>query len=147
MCESFNSVLLPAKDQHILTMLESIRIYMMSRLQKNRNKMINHSHIICPRILLKLDKNNDNVAECIAIKSDEFHYQIEDMHLRLFSVDLKERTCSCKRWDLTGIPCKHAIATIWVKKDELEKYVHECYTVEQYRKSYYPSILPINSSE
>ncbi|KAH0709177.1 hypothetical protein KY284_010604 [Solanum tuberosum] len=91
--------------------------------------MSNHSHIICPQILLKLEKNKDKAAEFIAIKSDEFHYQIEDIHLRLFFVDLKERT------------------SIWVKKDEPEKYVHECYTVEQYMESYYPSILPINSSE
>ncbi|KAH0644780.1 hypothetical protein KY284_032664 [Solanum tuberosum] len=35
-----------------------------------------------------------------------------------------------KRWDLTGIPCNYAIAAIWVKKDEPEIYVHECYTVD-----------------
>nr|AAP45178.2 Zinc knuckle family protein [Solanum bulbocastanum] len=129
--ETWGCVLLPARDQHILTIRQSIRIYMMLRLQKNRDKMINHSHIICPRILLKLEKNKDKVAECIAIKSDAFHYQIKDIHLGLFSVDLMERTCS----------------SIWIKKDEPEKYVHECYTVEQYMKSYYPSILPINSSK
>ncbi|KAH0652801.1 hypothetical protein KY289_030479 [Solanum tuberosum] len=93
----------------------------MSRLQKNRDNMMNHNHKICPRILLKLEQNKDKAAECIAIKSDEFHYQIEDSHLRLFSVDLKERTCSCRNWDLTRIPCNHAITAIWVKKDEPEK--------------------------
>jgi len=41
-----------------------------------------------------------------------------------------EKTCSCRRWDLTGIPCNHAIAAIWIKKDEPEIYVHECYTVD-----------------
>ncbi|KAH0669912.1 hypothetical protein KY285_024055 [Solanum tuberosum] len=51
------------------------------------------------------------------------------------------------RWDLTGIPCSHAIAAIWIKKDEPDIYVHECYTVEQYMKSYSPSILPIASTE
>ena len=92
--------------------------------------MINHSHIICPQILLKPEKNKDKAVECIAIKSDEFHYLIEDIHLRLFSVDLKERTCPCKRWDLTGIPCNNSITTICVKKDEPKKYVHDYYTIE-----------------
>nr|GEV94105.1 ribonuclease H-like domain-containing protein [Tanacetum cinerariifolium] len=27
--------------------------------------------------------------------------------------NMTERTCSCKKWDLTGIPCKHAVACIW----------------------------------
>ncbi|KAK6802887.1 hypothetical protein RDI58_000671 [Solanum bulbocastanum] len=44
-----------------------------------------------------------------------------------------------------GIPCNNAIVAIWVKKGEPEMYVHECYTVEQYMKSYNPSILPIVS--
>ncbi|KAH0781000.1 hypothetical protein KY290_000598 [Solanum tuberosum] len=35
--------------------------------------------------------------------------------------------------------------TIWVEKDEPEMYVHECYAVEHYMKSYNPSILPIVS--
>ncbi|XP_059306351.1 uncharacterized protein LOC132057764 [Lycium ferocissimum] len=72
---------------------------------------------------------------------------VEDIYPRLFSVYLKEKTWSCRRWNLTGIPCNHAIAAIWVKKDEPEMYVHECYTVEKYMKSYSPSILPIVSSE
>ncbi|KAF3671823.1 hypothetical protein FXO38_06406 [Capsicum annuum] len=49
------------------------------------------------------------------------------------------------RWELTRIPCNYAIAAIWVKKDEPKMYVHECYTVKQYLKSYNPSILPIFS--
>lgn len=49
------------------------------------------------------------------------------------------------RRDLTRLLCNHAIDTTWVKKDEPEIYVHECYTVDQYIKSYNPSILPIVS--
>ncbi|KAH0672901.1 hypothetical protein KY290_025184 [Solanum tuberosum] len=130
LCESFNSVLLHARDKYIWTMLELIRIYMMLRLQKNRDRMMKYCQRICPKIMLKLEKNKAKAAECIAIKSDQFHYQIEDIYLRLFSVNPKEKTCSCRRWDLTGIPCSHAIAAIWVKKDEPDIYVHECYTVE-----------------
>ncbi|KAK6802828.1 hypothetical protein RDI58_000611 [Solanum bulbocastanum] len=90
--------------------------------------MMKYCQRICPKIMLKLEKNKAKAAECIATKSDQFHYQIEDIYLRLFSIDLKEKTCSCRRWDLTGIPCNHAIAAIWVKKDEPEIYVHKCYT-------------------
>ncbi|KAH0639646.1 hypothetical protein KY285_036232 [Solanum tuberosum] len=145
LCESFNSVLLVARDKHILTMLELIRLYMMSRFQKNRDNMMKHGHKFCLKILLKLEENKSKAAECIATKADQFHYQIEDINLRLFSVDLKEMICSCKRWELTGIPCHHAIAAIWVEKDEPEMYVHECYTTEQYMKSYEHSILQLTA--
>lgn len=147
LCESFNSVLLVARDKHILIMLESIRMYMISRLQKNRDSMMKHDHRICPRILLKLEQNKTKAAECIATKSDQLHYQIEDIYLRLFSLDLEKMTCSCRRWGLTVIPCHHAIAAIWIKRDEPEMYVHKCCIVEQYMKSYESSILPVNCSE
>ncbi|GJZ44113.1 mutator type transposase [Tanacetum coccineum] len=28
-------------------------------------------------------------------------------------VDVHERTCSCRKWELTGMHCKHALASIW----------------------------------
>lgn len=70
---------------------------------------------------------------------------MENIHRRLFSIYIKEKIYSCTKWELTGIPCSHAIASIWVKNDEPEIYVHECYTVDQYMKSYNPPIFPILS--
>lgn len=32
-------------------------------------------------------------------------------------VDLGLRTCSCRRWELTGIPCKHAISAIYIHEE------------------------------
>ncbi|GKA63316.1 mutator type transposase [Tanacetum coccineum] len=29
-------------------------------------------------------------------------------------VNVLTRTCTCRRWELTGIPCKHVVATNWV---------------------------------
>lgn len=44
------------------------------------------------------------------------------------------------------IPCKHAICAIWMKKDEIIDYVHDCYKVETYRKTY-TAILPMNGQD
>lgn len=120
---------------------------MMSRLQKNRDKMIKYCQRICLKIILKLEKNKVKAAEYIVTKFDQFHYQIKDIHLRLFSLDLKKKIYSYRRWELTGFFCNHVIAAIWVKKDEPKMHVHECYIVEQYMKSYNPSILLIVSSD
>ncbi|KAM3355690.1 hypothetical protein P3S68_022403 [Capsicum galapagoense] len=145
LCESFNSVILHVKDKHIWTMTKSIRIYLMSRLQKNREKMMKYCQRICSRIIVKQEKNKAKAVECFVTKSDQFHYQIEDIYIRLFSVDLKNKICSCRRWELIGIPYNHVIAAIWIKKDEPEMYVHEYYAVKQYLKSYNPLIFPIVS--
>ncbi|XP_019196329.1 PREDICTED: uncharacterized protein LOC109190314 [Ipomoea nil] len=54
---------------------------------------------------------------------------------------------SCRRWDLNGIPCSHAIAAIRTKREVPEDYVHHCYTVEAYMRSYKPAIMPIHPSD
>ncbi|KAK1411366.1 hypothetical protein QVD17_37914 [Tagetes erecta] len=28
-------------------------------------------------------------------------------------VDVQAKTCSCMKWELTGIPCKHAVTVNW----------------------------------
>ncbi|KAL2900066.1 hypothetical protein RDABS01_025148 [Bienertia sinuspersici] len=59
------------------------------------------------------------------------------------NVDLEPRTCTCNKWNLTGIPCCHAISCIYFCHMEAEDFVHECYKKETYLKSYSVSIPPI----
>lgn len=63
------------------------------------------------------------------------------------TVDILQRKCSCRKWDLSGIPCKHACSAIWCRNEEPESYVHSCYSVEAYLKAYEYPILPLNGSE
>jgi hypothetical protein len=48
-------------------------------------------------------------------------------------VNLEERTCSCRKWQVPGIPCKHAIAFITYLREPLEKYVDNYYSVDKFR--------------
>lgn len=41
-----------------------------------------------------------------------------------YVVNLEEKTCAYRRWDLWGIPCCHEIARIWKNNVALEDYVH-----------------------
>jgi hypothetical protein len=51
-------------------------------------------------------------------------------------VKLDERTCTCRRWQVSGIPCKHAIAFITSLREFLEKYVDKYYSVAKFRAVY-----------
>ena len=61
-----------------------------------------------------------------------------------FVVNLVERTCTCRAWQGSGIPCKHAIAYITsIPGAHLEDYVDEYYSVEKFRVAYEGSIPSI----
>jgi SWIM zinc finger len=51
-------------------------------------------------------------------------------------------SCGCKQWDLTGIPCYHACASILYHRHNPEDYVDECYSKEAYLRVY---AIPISS--
>ena len=61
-----------------------------------------------------------------------------------FVVNLADRTCSCRVWQGSGIPCKHAIAYITsIPGAKLEDYVDEYFSVNNFRVAYDGSIPSI----
>ncbi|KAI5393728.1 hypothetical protein KIW84_060733 [Lathyrus oleraceus] len=61
-----------------------------------------------------------------------------------YVVNLKQETCTCRKWDLIGIPCCHAITCIWQNKKQPEEYVSEYYRKTTFHKTYSHIIFPAN---
>ncbi|KAL0396236.1 UNVERIFIED_CONTAM: hypothetical protein Scaly_0072000 [Sesamum calycinum] len=53
------------------------------------------------------------------LKSDDIHYEIQCFDGARYTVDLKEKTCSCRSWDLTDTFCK-VYAPAFMPLDGLE---------------------------
>ncbi|KAL3529235.1 hypothetical protein ACH5RR_008557 [Cinchona calisaya] len=88
----------------------------------------------------------------VEIKQRSFDYEaiVSDNGIREvtyynkhFVVNVYGRSCTCKEWDLTGIPCEHAYATIMHNGKEAVDYVHPFYTIQFYKKTYKYVIIPI----
>ncbi|VVA90420.1 unnamed protein product [Arabis nemorensis] len=59
-------------------------------------------------------------------------------------VNLSTHQCACRRWDLTGIPCKHAVCVLDDNKEDPEKYVVEYYYTHVLKTTYADNIKPVN---
>lgn len=144
-CESFNSSILEARDRPIVSMCEWIFEYLMKRMQINRNRVVMRwKCVLCPKIQKVIDQNCEKMGDCIPIKAGDSHYQISCYDGIRYTVDLENRTCGCRRWDLSGIPCKHALCAISYEGHDYYKYTHNCYTVDNYKTVYGQVIFPIN---
>ncbi|KAL0381583.1 UNVERIFIED_CONTAM: hypothetical protein Sangu_0222600 [Sesamum angustifolium] len=122
--------------------------YLMKRLQQNRDRASKKwKRVLCPKIQKIIDKNIEKLGDCIPIKSDDKHYQISCFDGTQYSVDLENGTCGCRKWDLSGIPCKHAVSAIFCQGEDIEKYTHQCYRVQTYLKAYQHPIFPINGRD
>ncbi|KAH0672854.1 hypothetical protein KY290_025094 [Solanum tuberosum] len=55
------------------------------------------------------------------------------------------RSCSCRSWQLRGIPCPHGVAALHYKELEPIHYVASCYSNETYLNTYAHFIQPMNN--
>ncbi|KAI8571932.1 hypothetical protein RHMOL_Rhmol01G0159200 [Rhododendron molle] len=123
-------------------MLEWIRRKVMNMFQIKRMGMEKYNQAICPRIMAKLDVIKKDSKDSFAHFCGEYKFEV-DYHDTTYTVDLKEKTCGCRQWNLTGIPCKHACAAIGLNKNKVEEYVHPCYSRDTYLGVYQHMIQSI----
>ena len=64
-----------------------------------------------------------------------------------FTVRLQDGHCDCRKWQLTGFPCKHAARCILRMKQQVEDYVDDCFTVDTYKNLYNHIVHPISAPQ
>ncbi|XP_075482661.1 uncharacterized protein LOC142522943 [Primulina tabacum] len=90
-CESFNNNILDARDKVILSMLEWLVEYFMTKMQVNRDRAEEKwEGLFCPQIKKLIENNLAKTGDCMPIKADNFHYQVSCYDGSKYSVDLKE---------------------------------------------------------
>ncbi|XP_050277736.1 uncharacterized protein LOC126719198 [Quercus robur] len=138
--ESFNAMILKSRDKPILAMLEWIRVRLMTRLYTKREGIQKYAGKLCPSIQDRLEKLKVESKAFSATPAGSFLYEVGSQYER-HVVDLVKKTCSCRSWDLNGIPCKHAITAIYTNIETPEDYTHPCYFKETYMEIY-KEVLP-----
>ena len=141
--ECFNKYVLTAREKPIITMLEMIRSQLMKRLNTKQILAKKFKGDICPKIKKKLAVNKELSYNYQAEFAGSPKVQVIGPDGQ-FVVDMEMRTCDCRRWDLTGIPCHHACACIIENNEQSENYVDTCYSVQTYNKVYANVINPTN---
>ncbi|XP_071712280.1 uncharacterized protein [Rutidosis leptorrhynchoides] len=149
MCECFNRWLVDARDKPIVTALEYIREYCMKRIV---NVMINISKTngpLTPVTTKLFEKIKSEAHQCIVLWGGNHRYQVSGK-VNQYVVDMETRSCACKKWELTEIPCKHAIAVFYnmckngLETGEPETWVHPVYLLNTWINTYQYSIEPLN---
>ncbi|KAL4567999.1 hypothetical protein LXL04_023598 [Taraxacum kok-saghyz] len=133
LCEVFNSKIEDARDQPIITCLEYIREYLMKRLCVVQEAINKCETLLTPTATQLFEVIKKEAARYIAHYNGVGKYQVGCPWQDQYVVDLNDRSCTCRNWEITGMPCKHAVAAIWdmIANSEdsspVEEYVHPCY--------------------
>ncbi|KAL4353017.1 hypothetical protein GQ457_06G019860 [Hibiscus cannabinus] len=139
LCECFNKFVLEARDKPILTMMETIRTKIMQRIAKKQSQAEKCVGPLCPKIQKKLEI----MSELSNRNAGGQQYQVECGYGNQHVVNMQALTCTCRRWELTGIPCNHAVSVMILTEVRPESHVHECYTKTTQERIYSNFINPI----
>ncbi|KAF7143704.1 hypothetical protein RHSIM_Rhsim05G0107100 [Rhododendron simsii] len=120
LCESLNAAILSARDKPIITMLERIRMILIQTTQKRLEAMKRYC-------------GNGN-------------FEIVGPYEQ-YKVNLENKTCGCRKWELSGIPYVHAVCGYNHLHMDPMHYVHDCYKVTTYLSGYGNGLGPINGRE
>ncbi|XP_010534027.1 PREDICTED: uncharacterized protein LOC104809682 [Tarenaya hassleriana] len=109
--ESFNRTIKEARMRPMIDMLEEIRRQTMLRIAKRSVQATKCVTEFTPKIMAELEEARGKSRHCMMIPSGRGKYEVMEFGVS-FSVDLYAKSCACRRWDLTGVPCQHAITMI-----------------------------------
>ncbi|XP_038701798.1 uncharacterized protein LOC119998517 [Tripterygium wilfordii] len=143
MSETFNSVILSAREMPVVSMLEEIKNYLMIRWCQNREKIVRFEGNILPRPMKKITERWDESGKWLCRWAGGMKFGVSKMS-ETFTVNLAERECSCRQWDISGLPCCHAINCINFKHHNIEDYVPICFKKPAYERCYDNIIEPTN---
>lgn len=101
---------------------------------------------VCPNIIERLKVLKKDSRLCHAYPAGNGEFEIHDGKSHL-AVSLNLRTCGCGAWQISGIPCKHAIRAILFANREPANYVSEWFSVRRYKEAYSMPIHPIPDKE
>ncbi|KAL7603764.1 hypothetical protein Lser_V15G16050 [Lactuca serriola] len=106
----------------VFDLLDAIREKLMERFDNKRSKNLGE-YQVC--------RSSDNKAE---VKFKGYRWDVV----------LDEKKCSCRKWQVTGLPCVHATAFIaFTREPSWEKYVDTYFTVDKFKEAYALEIGPM----
>ncbi|XP_071738795.1 uncharacterized protein [Rutidosis leptorrhynchoides] len=121
-CEVFNRWLVDERDKPIVACLEYIRKYLMQRIVTVIEKSANTDGPFTPGGKKMFDLVRKEAHKLQVLWSGNEIYQVNGFSGEQYVVNLERRTCSCRRWEITRMPCKHPVAAIWNMIDNSGKF-------------------------
>ncbi|GJV99159.1 mutator type transposase [Tanacetum coccineum] len=153
MCEVLNRQLLKGRDKPIVTCLEFIREYLMKRIVIVQGIIDKSTGPLTPNATKLFNLIKRDAAQYKVIWNGGDLYDTTGPYGDKCVINIRLRSCACRKWEITGMPCKHAVASIWnmanngLEPGIPESWVHESYWLKTWVDMYRFKVNPCNGPE
>ncbi|XP_015570581.1 uncharacterized protein LOC107260768 isoform X2 [Ricinus communis] len=139
--EMFYSWASEAHELPITQMVDAIRGKIMELIYTQRAESDLWMTRLTPSMEEKLDKEILKSRSLQVLLSAGSTFEVRGESVEVLDID--QWDCSCKGWQLTGLPCCHAIAVISCIQRNPYEFCSRYFTIESYRLTYSESVHPI----
>lgn len=126
----------------VVQMMEYIRQQMTSWFNDRREVGMEWTSILVPSAEKRISEAIADAHCYQVLRANEVEFEIVSTE-RTNIVDIRSRECSCRRWQLYGLPCAHAAAALISCGHNAHMFAEPCFTVQSYRMAYSQMINPI----
>lgn len=155
--ESFNSWIREEKSLPVILLFDRIRQMIMEKMELRRRvaykmrgkilpsaiKAANAKSRGLPYVHRFSNRGQDNVALLAEVQGVD-----KDLQPWRHALDLTNRTCTCRQWQVTGLPCYHVVHVITsMRNPKMENYIDDCYSVHKFQKAYENCVGPMTDRQ
>ncbi|XP_020887942.1 uncharacterized protein LOC110230205 [Arabidopsis lyrata subsp. lyrata] len=144
--ESYNRTLKIARRKPFVQMLELIRRDAMQRVANRSTIAEKETAKYTKKARTEVQKSCEGAQYCAMVRTTGGEYEIVEFGMG-YAVSLSGRSCACRMWDLTGIPCRHAVCAIREMNFEVEDYISDYYLTAKWQETYRRGLKPVNGSK
>eukprot|EP00267_Zea_mays_P051604 XP_020404572.1 uncharacterized protein LOC109944281 [Zea mays] len=153
LAESFNAKVRKIKGLHLVEMLDKIRQMLMEKFELRQRisaaKFVGHKIIpsVMKKLLTKTRGLKMKMIKRTPFEAEVTTYDREKREWR-YPVNLEKRTCSCRQWEITGLPCIHALFFITSLRGpaaKIDQYVDDYFSVTKFNATYVDNVPCIES--
>ncbi|XP_020424539.1 uncharacterized protein LOC109950380 [Prunus persica] len=134
------------RKEHVAQYLEDARLHKWSRAHmdgRRYNLALNCTTTLCPNFGEKKLRNRlEDAARMNVVKVNNAQYNVLDGDMDGL-VDLTNNSCSCRKFQLEQLPCKHVVAVCRFLKVSVYAKASRYYTRKTWMDAYSDSIYPV----
>ena len=151
--ESFNNWVKEVKDLQIVEMHDNIRRMIIAKFELRSKIAESMEGKIIPSITKALTAQSKAIKDCEVLRCGHGTAEVSAPTklgaLFRYAVNLELKTCSCRAWQVSGKPCRHALAFIAKLSREvhMDDYVHEYFSVAKFKKTSSGVFNPMTSKQ
>ncbi|KAJ6827356.1 uncharacterized protein M6B38_368445 [Iris pallida] len=141
--ETFNAWISTRNEPSVVQAIDMIRCKIMEMIYFRRENSSTWMEPLTPLMTRKVQEEMTRAQTLEVIGSSGSVYEVRDDDQLTNVVNIGMWGCTCRRWQVIGLPCMHAIAVVEHIGEPVSSFCSEFFSTKCYRAAYSKSINPI----